>query len=165
VSATVFTRLTTHSRFAALLSADAGPARLPAAAEKLQLPLVSVLPLVEVDAGAEQVSPGYDLNFNLLPSLMMTYQRSLPTKYRPSVTCAEPPRSQATESVLRTPLTTATYDYNQAGSRRAPALTVDRSSTTNWCRINRKEAGCRESRLRGHVASSCSRWPAHNSST
>ena len=63
VSATVFTRLTTHSRFAPLmLSADAGPARLPAAAEKLPLPLASVLPLVEVDGAPEQVRATKQLN-------------------------------------------------------------------------------------------------------
>ena len=67
MAATVFTRLTTHSRFAALLlNADAGPARLPAAAAKLQLPLVSVLPLVDVDAAPEHVSPGYEYTISIL---------------------------------------------------------------------------------------------------
>ena len=57
VAATVFTQLAMHSRFASLLlSTDAGATQLPAAAEKVSLPLASVLPLVEADAAHEQVT-------------------------------------------------------------------------------------------------------------
>jgi hypothetical protein len=50
LAATVFTRLTTHSRFATLLlSSDAARTPLPPSAERLPLPLTSLLPLVEAD--------------------------------------------------------------------------------------------------------------------
>ncbi len=103
----MFTRITAHSRFEALLlSADAGPARLPAAAEKLQLPLVSVLPLAEVDAAPEQVSPGYDFIVNVSSSLIMRCQCSIQARIVAlAVTRAEPPRNHDTEKVLRMPST------------------------------------------------------------
>ena len=56
LSVTVFTRLTTHSRFAPLLlTPDAVRTPLPPSAERLPLPLTSLLPLVEADAAPEQV--------------------------------------------------------------------------------------------------------------
>ena len=56
LATTVFTRLTTHSRFAALVtSPDATRSPLPPSAERLPLPLTSLLPLVEADAAMEQV--------------------------------------------------------------------------------------------------------------